>query len=160
MIFDANVFKSLYESPTESKVAGKVGYTTIPAGPGGKLPHVSNWSLAVSGTATPECQKATWLFVQWATNKENELGALLSGVPAGRESAWTDPKFVSTDNTPDWTASSLESFAIGQPQWNPPVLNVSEIRDIIGQVIVDSIDGKDVKVSAEQGAKLMDQKME
>jgi len=160
MIFDANVFKSLYENPTESKVAGKVGYTTIPAGPGGKLPHVSNWSLAVSGTATPECQKATWLFVQWATNKENELGALLSGVPAGRESAWTDPKFVSTDNTPDWTASSLESFAIGQPQWNPPVLNVSEIRDIIGQVIVDSIDGKDVKVSAEQGAKLMDQKME
>lgn len=160
MIFDANVFKSLYEDPKESKVAGKVGYTTIPEGPGGRLPHVSNWSLVVSGIATPECQKATWLFVQWATNKENELGALIAGVPAGRESAWTDPKFVSTDKTPDWTASSLESFAIGQPQWNPPVLNVSEIRDIVGQVIVDSIDGKDVKVSAEQGAKLMDQKME
>jgi len=160
MIFDANVFKSLYENPKESKVAGKVGYATIPEGPGGRLPHVSNWSLVVSGTATPECQKATWLFVQWATNKENELGALLSGVPAGRESAWTDPKFVSTDTTPDWTSGSLNSFAIGQPQWNPPVLNVSEIRDIVGQVIVDSIDGKDVKDSAEQGAKLMNKKME
>ncbi|GAI78159.1 unnamed protein product, partial [marine sediment metagenome] len=88
------------------------------------------------------------------------LGALLFGVPAGRESAWTDPKFVSTDKTPDWTSGSLKSFAIGQSQWNPPVLNVSEIRDIVGQVIVDSIDGKDVKVSAEQGAKLMDKKME
>jgi len=160
MIFDANVFTSLYENPEESKVAGKVGYTTIPEGPGGKHPHVSNWSLAVSGTAPTEQQKATWLFIQWATNKENELGALLSGVPAGRESAWTDPEFVSTDETPDWTASSLESFDIGQPQWNPPVLNVSEIRDIIGQVIVDAIDGKDVKASAEAGAELMNQKME
>ena len=54
MIFDANVFKSLYENPKESKVAGKVGYTTIPAGPAGKHPHVSNWSLAISGTSTPE----------------------------------------------------------------------------------------------------------
>jgi len=160
MIFDANVFKSLYENPAESKVAGKVGYTTIPTGPGGKLPHVSNWSLAVSGTATPECQKATWLFIQWATNKENVLGSFLSGVPAGRESSWNNPAFVSTDKTPDWTEASLESFAIGQPQWNPPVLNVSEIRDIVGQVIVDSIDGKNVKVSAEQAAKIMDQKME
>lgn len=160
MIFDANVFKSLYEDPAESKVVGKVGYTTIPAGPAGKVPHVSNWSLAASGSASEEQQKATWLFIQWATNKENALGSLLAGVPAGRESAWTDPKFVETDETPDWTAGSLESFDIGQPQWNPPVLNVSEIRDIIGQVIVDAIDGKDVKASAEAAAELMDQKME
>jgi len=160
MIFDANVFKSLYENPKESKVAGKVGYTTIPAGPGGKLPHVSNWSLAVSGTATSECQKATWLFIQWATSKENVLGAFLSGVPAGRESSWNDPAFVSTDKTPDWTKGSLDSFAIGQPQWNPPVLNVSEIRDIVGQVIVDSIDGKDVVDSAKKAAELMNKKME
>jgi len=160
MIFDANVFKSLYEDPEESRVVGKVGYTTIPKGPGGKHPHVSNWSLAISGIASEEQQKATWLFIQWATNKENALGSLLAGVPAGRESAWTDPKFVETDETPDWTTGSLESFEIGQPQWNPPVLNVSEIRDIVGQVIVDAIDGKDVKASAEEAAELMNQKME
>jgi len=160
MIFDANVFSSMYEDPAESKVAGKVGYTTIPAGPAGKHPHVSNWSLAVSGAAPEEQKKATWLFVQWATNKENALGSLLTGVPAGRESAWTDPKFAENDRTPDWTAASLESFEIGQPDWNPPVLNVSEIRDIIGEVIVDAIDGKDVKASTENAARLMNQKME
>jgi len=160
MIFDANVFKSLYEDPKESKVVGKVGYTTIPAGPAGKLPHVSDWSLAVSGTSAPEYQKATWLFIQWATNKENGLGSLLSGVPSGRESSWTDPAFVSTDKTPDWTKGSLESFAIGQPQWNPPVLNVSEIRDIVGQVIVDSIEGKDVADSAKKAVELWNKKAE
>ncbi len=160
MIFDANVFKSLYENPKESNVAGKVGYTTIPAGPAGKVPHVSNWSLAVSGTSTPERQKAAWLFVQWATNKENVLGALLAGVPAGRASAWNSEEFKANDTNPDWTAATLKSFDIGQPQWNPPVLNVPEIRDIVGQIIVDAIDGKDVKKSAQKGAKMMDKKME
>jgi multiple sugar transport system substrate-binding protein len=160
MIFDANVFRSLYENPKESKVVGKVGYATVPAGPAGKLPHVSNWSLAVSGTSSPERQKAAWLFIQWATNKENALGALMAGVPAGRASAWNSDEFKTTDANPDWTAGSLESFAIGQPQWNPPVLNVPEIRDIVGQIIVDAIEGKDVEASAKKGAELMNKKME
>jgi len=160
MIFDANVFKSLYENPKESKVAGKVGYTTIPAGPAVKLPHVSNWSLAVSGTSTPERQKAAWLFVQWATNKQNVLSALLAGVPAGRASAWDSGEYKSKDEHPDWTAGSLKSFDIGQPQWNPPVLNVPEIRDITGQVIVGAIEGKDVAAAAKKAAALMDKKME
>jgi multiple sugar transport system substrate-binding protein len=160
MIFDANVFRSLYENPTESKVVGKVGYTTVPAGPAGKLPHVSNWSLAISTTSTPERQKAAWLFIQWATNKANALGSLIAGVPAGRASAWNSEEFKAQDTNPDWTAASLESFAIGQPQWNPPVLNVPEIRDIVGQIIVDAIEGKDVQASAKKGAELMDKKME
>lgn len=160
MIFDANVFKSLYENPAESKVAGKVGYTMIPAGPAGKVPHVSNWSLAISATSTPERQKAAWLFIQWAANKENALGSLAAGVPAGRASAWNSEQYKAADKNPDWTAASLESFDIGQPQWNPPVINVSEIRDIVGQVIVDAIEGKDVEASAKKGAELMNQKME
>ena len=161
MIYDANVFKALYENPKESKVAGKVGYAVIPAGPGGKrLPHVSNWSLSISKTSTPDRQKAAWLFVQWATNKANCLGALMDGVPAGRASSWSSPVYKASDKNPDWTAATMKSFEIGQPQWNPPVINVPEIRDITGQVIVDAIDGKDVAASAKKAADLMDRKME
>jgi multiple sugar transport system substrate-binding protein len=161
MIYDANVFKALYENPKESKVAGKVGYAVIPAGPTGKrLPHVSNWSLSISKTSTPERQKAAWLFVQWATNKANGLGALVSGVPSGRASSWNSPVYKSKDKQPDWTAATMKSFEIGQPQWNPPVINVPEIRDITGQVIVDAISGKDVVASAKKAAEQMDKKME
>ncbi len=160
MIYDANVFKALYENPKESKVVGKVGYATIPAGPAGRLPHVSNWSLSISKTSTPERQKAAWLFIQWATNKSNCLAALLAGVPAGRASAWNSKEFKSKDDNPDWTANTMKSFEIGQPQWNPPVINVPEIRDITGQVIVDAIEGKDVAASAKKAADLMDKKME
>ncbi len=160
MIYDANVFKALYENPKESKVVGKVGYAVIPAGPAGRLPHVSNWSLSISKASTPERQKASWLFIQWATNKNNCLGALLAGVPAGRASAWSSPEYKSKDDHPDWTTGTMKSFEIGQPQWNPPVLNVPEIRDITGQVIVDAIQGKDVTASAKKAAELMDKKME
>ena len=160
MIYDANVFKALYENPKESKVAGKVGYAVIPAGPAGRVPHVSNWSLSISKTSTAERQKAAWLFIQWATNKNNCLGALLAGVPAGRASAWNSKEYKSKDDHPDWTVNTMKSFEIGQPQWNPPVINVPEIRDITGQVIVDAIEGKDVAASAKKAAELMDRKME
>jgi multiple sugar transport system substrate-binding protein len=160
MIYDANVFKALYENPKESNVSGKVGYATIPAGPAGRLPHVSNWSLSIGKTSTPKRQKAAWLFIQWATNKNNSLGALLAGVPAGRASAWNSKEYKSKDDHPDWTANTMKSFEIGQPQWNPPVINVPEIRDITGQVIVEAIEGKDVAASARKAAELMDKKME
>ena len=161
MIYDANVFKALYENPKESKVAGKVGYAVIPAGPKGKqLPHVSNWSLSISKTSPPEQQKAAWLFIQWATSKENCLGALLSGVPSGRASSWKSKEYKAGDKQPDWTAATMKSFDIGQGQWNPPVINVPEIRDITGQVIVAAIEGKDVAEAAKKAAELMDKKME
>jgi hypothetical protein len=40
------------------------------------------------------------------------------------------------------------------------VLNVPEIRDIVGQIIVGAIEGKDVEAAAKKGAALMDKKME
>ncbi len=157
MIFDTNMFRALYEHPQQSIVAGKVGYTTIPAGPAGKVPHVSSWSFAISATSPSEHQKAAWLFIQWATNKEHALEALLAGVPVGRASTWESEKFRANDPHPDWTTASVKSFEIGQPQWNPPVLNIPESRDIVGQVILDAIDGKDVADSAEYAMELLEE---
>ncbi len=115
----------------------------------------------ISKTSTPERQKkAAWLFVQWAANKASGLGALLAGVPSGRASSWNSREFKAKDSQPDWTTSTMRSFEIGQPQWNPPVLNVPEIREIVGQVIVEAIEGKDVTAAAKKAAELMDRKME
>ena len=70
------------------------------------------------------------------------------------------PRNTRPDKQPDWTAGTKKSFELGQPQWNPPVINVPEIRDITGQVIVEAIQGKDVAESAKKAAELMDKKME
>ncbi|OAA27236.1 hypothetical protein AT15_05295 [Kosmotoga arenicorallina S304] len=145
MIYDANVFKGLYEDPEKSKVAGKVGYAMIPAGPNGlRKPHVSQWDLAIySGSKNPE---AAWLFIQWATTKEMSLKGLLEyGIPAARASSWNSSEYKAKDPNPDWTKASMDSFAVGNPVWNPPVINVSEARDIVGTIIITAIQGGNVE---------------
>ncbi len=142
MIYDASVFKAEYENPKTSAVAGRVGYAVIPAGPAGSIPHVSTWSLGIySGS---ERKEAAWLFIQWATGKEIELKALLSGIPSARNSAWDSPSFKRGDATPQWTAASLASYKLASPEWNPPVVPVSECRDAVGTAIVAAILGEDV----------------
>jgi multiple sugar transport system substrate-binding protein len=81
-------------------------------------------------------------------------------VPSGRASSWNSKEYKAKDTQPDWTANTMKSFELGQPQWNPPVINVPEIRDIVGQVIVAAIEGKDVTEAAKKAAELMDKKME
>ena len=68
--------------------------------------------------------------------------------------------YKAQDKNKDWTEATMKSFDIGQGQWNPPVINVPEIRDITGQVIVAAIEGKDVAEAAKKAADLMDRKME
>ncbi|MCP4402648.1 MAG: sugar ABC transporter substrate-binding protein [bacterium] len=154
MIYDSNMFRALYENPEHSQLAGKVGYTMLPAGPAGRQPHVSSWSLVISGKSLEEHQKAAWLFIQWATDKEHALEALLMGIPVGRASAWHDEKFKTQDPFPGWSAASLASFQQGQPFWNPPVLQIRKIREIIGQVLIEAIQGKDVEEAAQKAMTL------
>ncbi|MBO8126962.1 MAG: extracellular solute-binding protein [Firmicutes bacterium] len=154
MIYDANVFKKNYEDPKGSKVAGKVGYVLIPKGPAGQVPHVSGWHLSIASNSRNK--EAAWLFIQWATNYENSLGALLAGVPTARKAAWEDPKFKNNDTTPDWTAESLRGFEIGSPVWNPPVIAIGEVRDAVGLAIVAAINGEDVQAACDKAAKEMD----
>ena len=85
MIYDANVFKALYENPKESKVAGKVGYAVIPAGPTGKrLPHVSNWSLSISKTSTARAAEGG-VALRPVGDQQGEL----PGRPPGRRAVGT-----------------------------------------------------------------------
>lgn len=155
MIYDASVFKAEYENRSSSSVAGKVGYAIIPAGPAGSIPHVSAWSLGIySGSKHKE---AGWLFIQWATSKELELQALLTGIPSARNSAWDSPAFKRGDTTPEWTEASLASYKVASPVWNPPVVAVGECRDVVGNAIVSSILGDDVPSALAKAALQMNQ---
>jgi multiple sugar transport system substrate-binding protein len=76
MIVDADFFAANYEDPKKSKVAGKVGYAMIPAGPGGKTySGLYTWALGIS-KATKN-KEAAWLFVEWATAQRTLLNATL-----------------------------------------------------------------------------------
>lgn len=153
MTYDASVFKSEYEDPKKSLVAGKVGYVIIPKGPAGSIPHISTWSLAVYSQS--KNKEAAWLFIQWATSKEMALKGILVGIPSARSSAWSSLEFKKADKTPEWTDASIRSYMVASSLWNPPIISVSECRDAMGSAIVSSILGEDVTKACEKAAEDM-----
>jgi len=148
---DANSLWPVIEDAQKSKVLGKVGYAVYPRGsnnhPGGT---VAAWGLGMAKSS--KNQKAAWLFMQWATNKEQVFKTQTEkGVLGCRESVWNDPK--GRAKVPADLAESLkEGSKIGTPLWNPPVVAVAEVRDVIGNAIVTSIQGGDVKAAADKAA--------
>lgn len=159
MIFDANVFRSIMEDPEQAtqQVRENTAYAPLPAGPAGSVPAVLVWGMAVNQAS--DDPEAAWYFIQWALSKENQVKALLSGVPAARESAWQNEEFIAT--APEsWIEASMTSFNNGQPLWNPPVVPVPEVRDAYGQAIVAALQGQPVGPALERAAREMDRIVE
>ncbi len=156
MIFDANVFRSIMEDPEQAidVVRNNVGYSTLPEGPAGLKPVVLVWGMSVNQAS--KNPGAAWYFIQWALSKQNQEKAILAGVPAARTSAWQNEEFQATAPA-DWIASSQAHFAVGDPNWNPPVKPVPEVRDAYGQAIVAALEGKPVAPALEQASKAIDQ---
>ena len=151
MYMDANSLWPVIEDAQKSKVIGKVGYAVFPRGPKGHAgATVAVWGLAMPKTS--KNQKAAWLFMQWATNKDQVMKVQSErGVLGCRESVWNDSK--GRARVPAELAESLkEASEVGTPLWNPPVVAVAEVRDAVGAAIVTSIQGGDVRTAANKAA--------
>lgn len=155
MIFDANVFRSIMEDPEQAVevVRENTAYAPLPAGPDGRVPAVLVWGMSVN--AASENPGAAWYFIQWALSQENQLAAALEGVPAARASAWADEEFQARAPS-SWINASQRSFDVGQPDWNPPVVPVAEVRDAYGRAIVAALNGADIPQNLERAAQEMD----
>src|SRR6267142_1586265 len=151
MYTDANSLFPVIEDAQKSKVVGKVGYALFPRGPKGQYGStVAAWGLAMPKTS--QNQKAAWLFMQWATAKEQVLAVQSEkGVLGARESVWKEPKGMA--KVPAALRESLTvGSKVGNPLWNPPVVAVAECRDAIGAAIVVSIQGGDVRAADNKAA--------
>ena len=143
---DASLFCTTFEDPKKSMVAGKVGYDVMPAGPEGSIPNAVVWSLVIphlSKNAT-----ASWMFIQWATSKGIVLRLLKKRIAGGRASSWSDPE-VAKLYPKDFIEAFKQGARMASSHWYPPFHDAAEARDIIGKVIVDSINGEDVVQSAQ-----------
>ena len=151
MYTDANSLWPVIEDKDKSKVIGKVGYALFPKGPKGQPGStVAVWGLGMPKTG--KNQKAAWLFMQWATTKDQVFKVQTEkGVLGCRDSVWKDPKGKA--KVPADLAESLaQGSKIGTPLWNPPVVAVAEVRDAVGAAIVTSIQGGDVRAAANKAA--------
>jgi multiple sugar transport system substrate-binding protein len=97
MIVDADFFAASYEDPSKSKVAGKVGYALIPAGPGGK-PYSGLWTWALGINKATKNKEAAWLFIEWATAQRTLLNATVGyrNYDPSRASVMNDPRVQQT----------------------------------------------------------------
>jgi len=135
---------SIYKSfcGPETDIEDVAGFASMP---GGKPYNVTSWGLSISsGTSKAG---AAMEFIKWATSREMIKFAQMSGISSSRQSVWADPE--STKNYPAELTRAIEvSNPIGISSDRPLIISVGKARDVIGEVIVDSIEGRDVVASA------------
>jgi len=100
MVIDVDNFVPTYEAEG-SAVAGKLGYLDVPAGPDGKrLSHPWTWGFSMNAKTTGDQAKAAWLFIVWASSKEQMVLFAPTGSWPTRKSVWEHPDVVAV--TQDW----------------------------------------------------------
>ena len=74
---DADHMSETFEAPDSSSIADTVGYAPPPSGPAGRASNIWLWSLGMSSASKNNV--AAWLFLQWATTKEQLEKAIPKG---------------------------------------------------------------------------------
>lgn len=145
---DADSIYNNVLDPSKSRVASDTGIAPFPAGPSGSVPYaVVPWSLSMSATAPHK--GAAWEFIKWVTSKS--ITRTIQGgsaVPEARTSVYKDPAGV-TKFPADYVATA-QAEANGRSFDRPYIVQVVQARDIIGSVIVASIQGQDVAAAADK----------
>jgi multiple sugar transport system substrate-binding protein len=137
--YDGVNFAGQFEDKEKSKMAGKIGYAVLPAGPGGHFSPTFSNAIAI-GTESKR-QGPAYFFAQWSTSKQSAIKQLVAGVGSARISPWSDPVVRAKAKMPtDWTQAYVDSLKIGRTGL-PDVVGAIEYRDIIGVAIQKAIEG-------------------
>lgn len=135
---DASTLMSGIADPSKSVVSDKFGVAVFPAGPAGNHPFIAvSWALAIPSQSKNKA--AAWQFVKWATSKEITKKAQLNGLTMARSSVWDDQSVIAKMNH-DLVMTAKKTGPIATPYDRPLMTAVSEARDIIGEVLVKSIE--------------------
>jgi len=89
-------------------------------------------------------KNAAWLYVQWASNKTNQV-RLLQAAAGGPvlNSAYTSPDALAALKVPKaWVDCMVASAKISQPGL-PAIVSVTEFRDTFGIALTNMINGAD-----------------
>jgi multiple sugar transport system substrate-binding protein len=104
-----------------SKIAGKVGYARLPAGPKRSASMYGGTGVGINAVAPEDKQKAAWLFVNWATSPKTQLANLASKAGGGtptRESIYKLPQVEAARKPPSKMPNILTTDAVFEA-WRP-----------------------------------------
>lgn len=142
MWLDGIGFATPLEDPAKSRVVGKVGYGVVPRGPKAQHSAIFGDGLGLARTSTKK--QAAWLYLQFITNKANQLNILRNGAGSpARNSAFGNEEVVRNSRFgKQWFDCVLESARIGRPGL-PVIIPVTEFRDVFGVALTNMISGAD-----------------
>ena len=149
---DTAVFYGQVVDPAKTQVAAaNVGIANFPAGPKMNTPYFSTaWGMTVAKQS--KNKDLAMRFLQWATSKEMATKGMLAGITMARSSVWEDKAVLATV---DRGLIETRAYAAkyGNPLDRPFMSAVGEVRDLIGELVVESINTKGESPSLEKMAK-------
>jgi hypothetical protein len=77
-------------------------------------------------------------FLTWATGEEMAKDAMLANIPMARISVWNDPT-ITTHINPEIVETMIHASTYGNPYPMPFMTSIVEARELIGEVISESI---------------------
>ena len=138
---DASVFYGQIVDPSKTSIpAADIGVAQLPKGPKGDSPFiVVSWGMAMSSAS--KNKSAAQQFLDWATSKELAVEGMLSNITMARDSAWANAEVRKVMN-PGLVETQAHAAKNGYPYDRPFMSSVGQARDLIGEVIIESINTK------------------
>ena len=135
---DASVFYSQLIDPEHSQIPPEhVGVASFPRGPAADEAYIiTGWGMSIS-SMTEDVDSAV-AFLTWATSREIAEKAMLVNIPMARLSVWNDPA-ITTHLSPEMVATMLHASEFGFPYVMPLMTSIFQARELIGEVISESI---------------------
>jgi multiple sugar transport system substrate-binding protein len=149
---DTAVFYGQVVDPAKTQVAfGNVGIANFPAGPKMNTPYFATaWGMAIGSQS--KHRDLAMKFLQWATSKEMASKGVLAGITMARSSVWQD-KAVAAKISRELIETRAFAAKYGNPLDRPFMSAVGEVRDLIGELVIESINTKGESPNLEKMAK-------
>lgn len=149
---DASVFYGQIIDPDKTQLtAEQVGIANFPAGPKTNAPFiVASWGMAVAKQSKKK--DVAMQFINWATSKELATKGMLANITMARSSVWEDKAVLAKVN-PGLIETRAYAAKNGYPLDRPYMSAVGEARDVIGELIIESINTKGTSPNLEKMAK-------
>ena len=154
MITEWSAFYSTLTDPATSKIVDCLAVAPEPEGPAGRLPALGGFSLAVASQASEEEQKASWLFIQWATSEEIARAYVEAGGVSGRTSIYEE---ADIKEKYQFVEPMVASWQAGVPEFRPRFPAWPAISEIVAEWGSKMMLGE---VTPEEGAQEIGSRME
>ncbi len=105
----------------EAAMPGAFGYAPLPSGPARSANIFGGTGIGISATSSGAHRGAAWLFLNWATSTDTQLGNLASAVGGGtptRTSVYELPQVMNAETRPSALPNMLTAEAMAEA-WAP-----------------------------------------